>query len=382
VPKADFSDFPYFPSLRCSDGEHIGYRKLDEPDKDKLLPIFQISQHGDDAGFDSALKLIGESAGERPFILDMCREQMPAPKLPAISKDPKAAKALFEAASKNHAEYMAARGTLMNPTDGYANWRSVIAKFPNAIPTIIIDDNSTKNVLREAMLLSNVSSCLAIRLTRRTDEKMFPVVAQIASMLESVDHLLIILDAGYSRVGPAKGIDFATGAITKITGELDAADLPLVRAVYMSSSFPDFDKKGLHSYDNHEWAAWKDAIEYFPFGFGDYAGVYRHPLRAVKPRGWTARVVFPRVDEWLAFKGENSQDRTEFIDGAIAISKHEDFKGAPDIWGTRAINQAAKGDITGLERQRDWVGVKVNIHLHQQVNYAPDAANGGDDGDE
>jgi hypothetical protein len=373
MSKIDFSDFAYYPSLRCSEGEHIGYRNLSDADKDALLPVFQVSEHGDKPSFASGLSLITKSIGQRPFILDFARERMELPTLPKVSKDPKAAKILFEAACLTHKNYTASYNALMDATDGYANWRSVVKKFPNAIPTILFDEISPKQILRQAVMLSRSSDRLAIRVSRKDDPKILPVIVQIASVLDTPDRLLIILDAGYSRQGPAKGVDFAYDAVSEITQEMSDHERSMLRIVYMSSSFPHLNHVDLNTIENKDWAAWEDAREFFPFLFGDHAAMHRHPLRAVRPRGWHAQIVFPREKDWIAYRDPNAQDKQGWCDGAEKIVGSDNFVGAPKVWGVDAIKKAAEGKLAGLEWPRDWYGAKVNIHLHRQIKFAPKA---------
>lgn len=48
MPRINFTEFPYYPALQLSSGEHIGYRELPVGDKQRLLPIFELSQRGDE----------------------------------------------------------------------------------------------------------------------------------------------------------------------------------------------------------------------------------------------------------------------------------------------------------------------------------------------
>jgi len=94
--------------------------------------------------------------------------------------------------------------------------------------------------------------------------------------------------------------------------------------------------------------------------------------------------VYPLQEQWIVYRDADSQDRSGWMDGAAQIIDTPEFKGdALKIWGADAIRSAAKGDLGGLERPRDWYGVKVNLHLHRQINYAPGLlAFFGDDDDE
>lgn len=53
----------------------------------------------------------------------------------------------------------------------------------------------------------------------------------------------------------------------------------------------------------------------------------------------------------------NAQDRQGWIEGAQQIVEMEAFtKEALNVWGSEAIKRAAKGNLTDMERPRDWYG--------------------------
>jgi hypothetical protein len=192
-------------------------------------------------------------------------------------------------------------------------------------------------------------------------------------LLDSPEQLLIVLDAGYSRMpNSTKGIDFAADAIAQITHEMTQQEKTLLRVVYMGSSFPNTSHEGVIHLPSLDWTAWQNVQEEFPCMFGDYAATYRHPIAATKPHGWRAQVVMPLNEGWITYRDVNAQDRQGWIDGAKEIVGIAEFnENTPKTWGVDAIRRAAKGDLTNLDWPRDWYGVKVNIHLHRQIHYAP-----------
>ena len=80
MPDVDFASYTYYPALQCSFAEHLGYRQLSEDDKNKLLPIFELSQQTyEDKDFAGPLDQVKTSANGAPFILDLCKDPCPPP---------------------------------------------------------------------------------------------------------------------------------------------------------------------------------------------------------------------------------------------------------------------------------------------------------------
>ncbi len=371
MPDIDFSEFYYYPSLQSSDAEHFGYRSLSNADKDQIIPIFEISQRPKELNLQGALKLIAESAQNRPFVLDLCRDPLPAPKLAKNPKDPDAAKQRYEEACKIQVAHNTILEDLLNPTGGYKRWRAVVNDFPNAIPAIQFRDAANSfQVLREAALLSKQSETLAIRVSTKDDQLIAPVIAQIISILESADRLLIIADAGYGRQSLSKRAAHASDLLTTIQTHIDLLDAPLLRAVCLSSSFPQLGHDGMMTIQNQDWTLWEEARETFPFMFGDYGATHRYVATGFQPFDWRANVVLPLEKAWIAFRDPNSKDREGWIEGAKEILGYPDVEPLPDAWGSGVIKQAANGDLSSIDVAKIWYAAKVNIHIHQQIKFA------------
>lgn len=371
MPDLDFSEFYYFPSLQSSDAEHLGYRKLSDADKDRIVPIFEISQRPKELNLQGALELIADSAENRPFILDLCREPLPAPKMAKNPKDADAAKQRYDEACKIQAAHNTILEDLLNPTGGYKRWRALVSEFPNAIPAIQFRDAASGlQVLKEASLLSQQSETLAIRVSTKDDPLIASVIAQILSILESADRLLIIADTGYGRQSLSKRAAHASDLLTTIQSHIDLLDAPLLRAVCMSNSFPQLSHDGMLEIPIQDWTLWEEARETFPFMFGDYGATHRYLATGFQPFDWRASVVLPLEKAWIAFRDPNSKDRAGWIDGSKAILDVPDVKPLPDTWGSGIIQQAADGNLSNIDVAKVWYAAKVNIHLHRQIEFA------------
>lgn len=372
MPRVDFAEFPYYPALQSSHGEHIGYRELPDYDKDRLLPIFELSQRTDETNLNAPAADIRTTTAARPFILDLSKDALPLPTMPRNPRNPAEAQARFEQGTEVATRYNQHLAELLNPADGFASWRRLAATFPNAVPTLQFTDPATqaRQILRQASLLSRDGQSLAIRFTREHAAAISPVISQIISVLESPDQLLIVVDCGQARRGAEEQAAFAAQSITDILSDMDILEEPMIRAVCMSNSFPNGRHDGLREFENIDWTIWRDARDTFSFMFGDYAAMYRHRRTGFTPFDWRATVVLPLDESWLFYRHDNARDEQGWIDGATAIAGDARFGDAPDIWGTHVIQQAAGGSLEDINSTRFWYASKVNIHIHRQIDFA------------
>jgi hypothetical protein len=260
---------------------------------------------------------------------------------------------------------------LLDPTDGFAAWRRMVADFPNAIPTIQFTDAETQSrqILRQAALLSRTGS-MAIRIRENDSACICDIITQIISIIESPDQLLIIVDCGQGRQHLRQRANFACTTIERIVAGLDLPQVPFVRAVCMSNSFTT-PKSGLTYYRNDDWRIWQTARESFPFLFGDYAAVYRsRRTTTFIPSDYLPSVVYPLDEAWLVYRHDNTNDDVGWVTGSAAIVAHERYLPAPETWGVQLIERAADGNINDVRWSRFWHAAKVNIHIHRQVEVA------------
>lgn len=369
MPNIDFSAFNYYPSLLSNTAEHLGYRRLSKGDKNNLLPIFELSHRRNASDFGAAIDLIQESAGQRPFILDLEKTQAPPPYISKKPKDPKQDKVRFEKELQAQQNYNAALKELLKPDDGFLNWRSLSAKFPTAAIALQFTNATSqgKHVLQQATELLEDGKSLVIRigLDSTGDQAL---AAKLISHIPDPSLLLIVVDCQQGRTHLPKRASFAQAAIQNILSNIEAKKRSKIRAVCMSNSFMKPGHEGLRDYANLDRKLFSKAKEVFPFVFGDYSSMHRfHPRNNYMPPDWLASVALPTNDSWLLYRHKNLNDKEGWIKGAEKILQHAHFKSAPDVWGTDLIREAAKGNIEGVDSARFWSAARVNIHLHRQI---------------
>jgi hypothetical protein len=298
MPVVDFAQFAYYPALTCTDGEHMAYGHLTQNDKESLLPIFELSHQRSAQSLSDSAEMIRSTIGKLPFILDL--KKTPAP--PAfIPKEPNSGDLQrIKLETEAQHSYNSALLDLLNPNNGFQVWRELVAKYPNAVPSIIYKDAASdgKQILRQASLLSRTDRSLAIRVTPESGGAIFPVILQVLSILEANDRLLIVLDCGQGRRRQADNVAFIQGASARIIADTELSNVPLLRFVCMSSSFPSLAHDGMRPIENLDWGVWRDARESCPLFFGDYGSHHRITSTSTFiPPSWRATVVFP-LDEW------------------------------------------------------------------------------------
>lgn len=372
MPVIDFSQYSYYPSLLCGIGEHLGYRELSSSDRESLAPILELSHRSGFTNFDTAIVEIATTSAGLPFILDLSHGPAPPPYVPREPTE--ADQRRIERERQAQVSYNRALLEMLDPTDGFAAWRQLVAQFPNAIPTIQYSEANSQagQILRQAVLLSQGGGCVAIRISQQNGFDICRVIPQIVSILESPDRLLIVVDCYQRRTNISERASFAIEAMAQISGGVDLQSRPMLRAVCMSNSFTQPGHDGLREdYENLDWRLWREAREAFPFLYGDYAAMYRlRRQNTFVPPDWRATVVYPRERDWLVYRHPNASDPQGWQIGSAAILASDKYKPAPQIWGVRIIERAATGDLAGIDAARFWYGAKVNIHIHRQLPFS------------
>ncbi|MCW2245138.1 hypothetical protein M2352_000729 [Azospirillum fermentarium] len=372
MPIVDFSQYPYYPALRCSTGEHLGYRSLGNSDKDWIIPVLELSQRGNSPSLDPSIANIRQTIGARAFILDLCHEPAPDPHISANPRDPAAERQRVEQEREAQEAYNRGLARLLDPSDGFSAWRRLVTTFPNAIPVIQYTDADAqaRQILRQAAFFSRTGS-IAIRIRQEDNARIFEIISQIISVIDSPDHLLIIIDCGQGRQRLRDRANFARNAIGRITEGLDPAQIALIRAVCMSNTFMKPNHDGLIYYRNDDWGIWRAARESFPFLFGDYAAMNRiRRMTTFTPSDYRATVVYPLNDAWLVYRHPDANDEAGWGAGAEEVVAHERYQPVPEVWGAEVIGRAANGDTADVLASRFWHAVKVNIHIHRQIGAA------------
>lgn len=377
--QVNFSQYSYLPCLQCSEWEQIAYAELSSEDKDAILPIFELSQIKYEAPFEDSVSSLSSLLANRPFVLDLAKDRAPPSYVP--KKNPDHARIAKLQAAQD--AYNASLTDLLAPADGFATWRTLVQKFPTAVPVLQFTDPETqgKQILRQAsQLTKNGFSHLAVRVTEETNEAIFPIIGQVIAVLESAAQLLLIVDCGQGRIRISERADFARKAISRVLEELEPAQAQYLSAVCLSDSYTTPGNAVLKLYDGHSWQLWSEAREKFPFLFGDYGANHRiKKANTYMPGDWKAQVVYPLPESWIVYRHPNAQDSEGWIAGSRAVKADENFDGKCACWGSNLIERASNGDIDGIASARFWHAAKINMHIHRLIGYAPEVMGGGED---
>ena len=381
MPRVDFSSIFYFPCLQSSPEERLAYTHLSEEVKDRILPIFELSIVRRPDSWRLSEPELNAICPNRNFILDLCQEPAPQPFVPR-APTPDDERRIDTERRYNH-NYNNFIDTLLAPRDGFSNWRNLVARFPNAIPTIIYNDPRTqeRQIVRQAALLAQNSQSIAIRIRETFADEMCSIVPQIINILGSASQLMIILDAGYGRQNVQRRSQFIANSIGRITAGLDVGELAEVQATTMSSSFSRPTQDGTNEMLGRDWQIWRVARQVFTFKFGDFGSMFRiYPPNTFRSPEWTATVNLPQDESWINYKHPNNNDRQGWVDGSIDITPRPEFAVSPMCWGKTQVTRAATGDLAGIDRASIWRAIRINMHITRQVdsaenvidNYVPD----------
>lgn len=383
MPFIEFSGINYFPDMHCSLGEHMGYRRLSDADKSAIVPIFGLTRRSGAADLADGIRLISDSAGENPFLLDLDHRPAPAPWIARDPIDPVADARRVANETASQIAYNAELARLLNSADGFAAWREFCTDFPTAAPFLQYTDPAGErlSLLRQASQMSRGGGSIALRIKEGYEDDFSVIIPEIISVIDDPQQLLLIFDCGQGRQRINERADFARRGIRAILGDLSLSQQAAVKAVCMSNSFNAPTHSGLRSSPNLDWRLWRSAREAFPFAFGDYAATPRlGALSGFVPRDWRATVVFPQAESWLMYRSPNSNDAAGWVEGAAELLVHDDFQPVPDTWGAQLITQAAGGNLDGADSARYWYASKVNLHINRQIRHAAEQASTGDEG--
>lgn len=354
-----FGGFNYFPTLFVRPSEIEGLGRLPDHDKDSILPSIRLRKWHNSGSLDNSFNALEQSFGARPAILDL------GP-IPGQIKTPADA-ALIE---------------LHNSAGGHAAWVHLLEGKNHLIPTLQWG-GTAQQTSDQAANLVDLGRGLVLRL-RRANQWDLSLLSSISSIDSGDLSVLVVLE--YSQLAVSTDLTAAaaelSGVASAVLAALPNSDVTFTLAV---TSFPpefaSIDREHARI-PIRERGLFSILSAGPPFAASQTQLVYGDLASVCADRGPIARGGAPRID--LAARNEWAYYRREvdlcYVSAAQAVMADAAWQDDLAIWGTNEIRRAASGDLTNLEYQRRWVAVRINLHLHQQINYdAPHALIATDD---
>lgn len=257
---------------------------------------------------------------------------------------------------------------LLMPDNGFGNWCDFIESHPDFVPAIITEVGDDAAILEQVRSLVQLRRPLCLRLVRDEEWQ-----THVIELLSGIDFgglpLLVVFD--YGQIYPATNIPLVAATLVGLArtcrSRFPSADMTFVIA---ASSFPV------------EFASIDRATARLPIrerqlfelisnqigaearlAYSDYASVYAG-VRGFS-QGGAPRVDYPTKTRWVYYR----RDVGTFADAAVSVMADPAWDDHLLIWGTERIRQAAGGDLTDLHYAGAWTGVRIHLHMHQQIHF-------------
>ncbi len=336
-----FDSHRYYPSLRSRPAEVVGYDKLDDNQKDLIIPAFTIGAwpRQDDIGH-PVQKILSATAG-RPFIIDLTTEPT------YITGDVK---------------------RLRSPDGDFKAWRKFVEEIDSPlIPTVqITPDAKISNIIRQARSFENSGINKLAFKVRGYGEDTAKIISAL-SALDATENAIIIIDAGYVRDTLPASLAGCISTINEIRDEVDDAEIVVTATSFPASvvSFLDPNSGGKRGLISMLEARLHAAIGEEAAIYGDHGSIHSKVYITSGGR-YTPRIDYPLNDAW-AFERRPDTKSDGYIDAAQKIiSSYSEIK-EDDTWGAEMIIRAAGGNIEGMKTPASWIAARVNMHLSKQI---------------
>jgi hypothetical protein len=372
MPIVPFGSYDYVPVLGTTEVERLAYGNLRSETRAGILPLFELTRHRSAETLDTSVVLVQEAV-DAPFLLDLDKRYAPPPYQSSHPANPAVEQQRVVRETAENDAYNAYLNGLLSPANGFENWRSMCARFENAVPVLQCTNiaSQANAVLRQAALLSQGGNSICIRIGQTNFEALIAVAIQILATLPSSGQMLVIFDCGQGRRGIGDKVDWVVHCLNLLLSGLESDQVTGISIVCMSNSYPQMNHDGLRVVENYDRQIWLEAYQHFPFHFGDYAASSRSAnLSAFLPRSFRATVVHTSNDYWIVHRHQNADDPQGWIEGSAVVMGHDQFEPI-DSWTDGVIAAAAEGDVAGMDSPRPWHAARVAGHIDRQFRYSP-----------
>jgi len=333
----------YCPVLHTRQAEIKALLQLPTATKDRLFPLFVARPWPNAKELGRVWEKIDEAFGPRRFALDLDQGRY----------DPDNAKPAAVEFNR-----------LFDPTNGFANYYSLVGTIPSAIPVLRIRGTGAPELARQAEHIEALDRGAVCRFEFASGVAILPLVDEI---LATFPDLAIFVDSGWTRDLLAREL-WASQIIQRITDRE-----PETEIVVTGSSFPDSfaDVTARAVCDLRERTMFSNLVRRHNAAalvYGDWGSTRPTPDPA--PMKIIPRIDLPTRDNWIFFRQDKAQSVKEtYSDIAARMISDPSWPDDLNIWGKYVIECTAEDVPGGIRSPATAAAARINIHMHEQAYF-------------
>jgi hypothetical protein len=379
----------YYPVLISRYGEVEALERLEQPVKDKISPVIEVTPEHFSDGW--AVK----KEEKRLAKLEAIRKKL---ERGIEVKKPKEGKQRKEAEYKNGLEESLVRHwnfkgnqilldfkhcSNIDPRNVWTFLENLEHSKINAVPVVSNNSNDTLRDLVSRFVI-DYDKKICLRLSK--GESGFIEKAQIEEAVRQLNvpkkDIFLLLDVGYLEETTSQ---FAQSALIDVLGNIgDLNDW--FEVVVCGGSFPEFltdfeARKEPHFVKRNEWRIWKSlkklaVLNGSKIKYGDYG--IKHPIYNDVGRSGSASIKYTTENDFVIYRGKRSGDveigNIQYIHHAKELVSNTDvYPGEKFCWGDGKIMAYSKVNPIPIDKKpknkpkpggaKEWVSFGANHHL-------------------
>ena len=331
----------YYPTLCLRRAEMKAMENLPTSEKAKMRPIVLLAPWLNSIRFQNSFDTVEKSIGIIPIIVDLDRDYR--------SNSPHESRQYFR--------------DLLSGSGADNLWIELVRSHDNYVPCI-------QNFGNDDQIASQVAAFreLGRGIVFRVPINVSGQIEFVSKWLDDSDlaNQLVVLEGGWADFTLEQQDAFTT-KIEKLLGMF-----PAVRFVVSSSNFPNaftnLDDMASVTIDSRRlYSSLFERFGNYQMFYGDWG--------STKPRRYDGggskpleRIDFPTKTKWIIARSKEQE--WDFVAAAKRITRLEEWKGRPEIWGVKLIEKTALNLPGAITTGPQSIAARVNIHLFLQNNYA------------
>jgi len=332
----------YCPSLFLRPAEMRALEELPTQDKNRVIPLIFLRPWLTSKSFEKSLETVHRAFPDRQFFAELD----PYYVRPNVSR-------------RSVTEF----NGFFDPRNAFMNWRAILHEVPTAIPVARLEGGSSA-LAKQIERLSDLERGIALRLSRDLTPQPHTILRTFLDA--QPPDPVIIIDLGWS-MSLLENTQWAISILDILRREQ-----PDVPVIVSGSSFPEnfSDLRSGSSIPLSERFAYNEAVRLFNevrLIYGDWGST--RPPKAPTPMSTPVpRIDLPTRDAWAVFRAP--ADEGGYPAAASQAVESRDWPTGTIIWGTYLIRATADEQPNQISTAAQATAVRVNIHLHTQVNFS------------